>query len=79
MEHTHEVPEISVSDSPSSLKDIANFKVIFNKKKYDICFDLDSKISQLKEHLHTIIGKLSDIFIYKQNIHNTTLYEFRCP
>lgn len=42
------------------------FKVVFNKKKYDVSFPLDSTIAKLKNHLHTIIGKKSLPLIYVQ-------------
>ena len=35
----------------------STFKVIFNKQKYDVVFDLDATVAQLKDHLHTVIGK----------------------
>lgn len=38
------------------LKEINTFKVIFNKQKYDVSFDLHSTVAQLKEHLHSVIG-----------------------
>ena len=38
------------------LKEINTFKVIFNKQKYDISFDLYATVAQLKEHLHSVIG-----------------------
>ncbi|XP_049861339.1 ubiquitin domain-containing protein UBFD1-like [Schistocerca gregaria] len=33
-----------------------DFKVIYNKTKYDISFGLDSTVGQLKEHLQDVIG-----------------------
>jgi hypothetical protein len=37
-------------------KDSVDFKVIYNKNKYDVNFLLDGTISQLKQHLQDIIG-----------------------
>lgn len=59
MEQSLEVSDFSIPAVPGTagtLQDVGTFKVVFNKKKYDISFDLDSTISQLKEHLHSIIG-----------------------
>ena len=47
-------PETIVSDI--SCEEAGTFKVIFNKQKFDINFNLNSTISQLKEHLQTVIG-----------------------
>ena len=38
------------------MKEINTFKVVFNKQKYDISFDLYATVAQLKEHLHGVIG-----------------------
>ena len=58
MEEKQEIENLEISTDPSvnTVKDVGIFKVIFNKKKYDVSFPLDSTIAQLKEHLHTIIG-----------------------
>lgn len=37
-------------------KDSVDFKVIYNKNKYDVNFLLDGTVSQLKQHLQDIIG-----------------------
>jgi hypothetical protein len=48
-----------LEDLPSSSLTVqeVGFKVVFNKRKYDVNFNLNSTIAQLKEHLHTIIGE----------------------
>lgn len=37
-------------------KDSVDFKVIYNKNKYDVNFLLDGTVGQLKQHLQDIIG-----------------------
>ncbi|KAG8185738.1 hypothetical protein JTE90_000724 [Oedothorax gibbosus] len=37
-------------------KELVDFKVIFNKKKHDICFPLDDTVLALKKHFETLIG-----------------------
>ncbi|XP_035221791.1 ubiquitin domain-containing protein UBFD1-like [Stegodyphus dumicola] len=37
-------------------KELIDFKMIFNKQKYDICFPLDETILALKKHFETLIG-----------------------
>lgn len=36
-----------------------DFRVVWNKKNFDITFSLDEKISKLKLHLQTLIGTVS--------------------
>jgi hypothetical protein len=45
-----------MKDEVEVVKDSVDFKVIYNKNKYDVNFLLDSTISQLKQHLQDIIG-----------------------
>ena len=33
------------------------FKVIYNKQKYDVTFELDKNIMDLKKHIQTLTGK----------------------
>lgn len=35
---------------------MVDFKVVFNKQKYDISFPLDNKVSALKTHIQTLTG-----------------------
>lgn len=37
-------------------KESVDFKVIYNKNKYDVNFLLDGTVGQLKQHLQDIIG-----------------------
>lgn len=49
--------EAEPSAKPISVEnDMCDFRVIFNKQKFDIRFDLNSTIGQLKAHLHSVIG-----------------------
>lgn len=34
------------------------FKVIYNKQKYDVTFELDKTILDLKKHVQTLTGRL---------------------
>lgn len=56
MEDVGVVQLTSSTSTNANFENIGIFKVIFKKKQYDISFDLNSTISQLKEYLHTIIG-----------------------
>jgi hypothetical protein len=46
----------NVKEEVEVQKDSVDFKVIYNKNKYDVNFPLDSTVSQLKQHLQDIIG-----------------------
>jgi hypothetical protein len=45
-----------MKDEVGVTKDTVDFKVIYNKNKYDVNFLLDNTIRQLKQHLQDIIG-----------------------
>lgn len=51
-------PKNQESTSPSETPpaEEVDFKVIYNKKKYDITFPIDSDVGALKSHLQTLIG-----------------------
>ena len=55
-----EEPE-STSPAEKVPEEVVTFKVIFNKKKHDVNFDLNSTIAQFKEHLHTVIGMFRNL------------------
>lgn len=38
-----------------------DFKVVFNKQKYDVTFPLDHTVAKLKIHIQTLTGKLLHI------------------
>ena len=50
--------ESSIQSEPEKVKDMemVEFKVVFNKKKYDITFGLDDTVGALKVHLQDIIS-----------------------
>ncbi|XP_014785569.1 ubiquitin domain-containing protein UBFD1 isoform X1 [Octopus bimaculoides] len=50
---TTETPNCSTADTP---KECVPFKVVFNKQKFDVEFDLDKTISQVKSSIEKIIG-----------------------
>ena len=56
MEEEQDVLEDSTLSNNLNVAGV-EFKVVFNKRKFDVNFNLDSTIAQLKEHLHTIIGE----------------------
>lgn len=41
---------------PSAPAEAVEFKVIYNKMKYDVVFPLDETVSSLKMHIETITG-----------------------
>jgi len=49
-------PRSEISQSCSSSADNIEFKVVYNKKKFDICFDSNETVGALKSHLQDIIG-----------------------
>jgi hypothetical protein len=49
------VKDIVAKEDDSSGGEKVEFKVIYNKKKYDVSFPLDCDVSALKAHLHPII------------------------
>ena len=74
-EKTEEVSnEEPTSTSPAEKvpEEVVTFKVIFNKKKHDVNFDLNSTIAQFKEHLHTVIG----MFCSLQSVRDKLLSAF---
>ncbi|XP_015905673.1 ubiquitin domain-containing protein UBFD1 [Parasteatoda tepidariorum] len=48
-----ETPVGSFEEEP---KELVDFKLIFNKQKFDICFPLDESILALKKHFETLIS-----------------------
>jgi hypothetical protein len=46
----------SDSNSDSSDAEKVDFKVIYNKKKFDVSFAVDSDVGALKSHLQSLIG-----------------------
>ena len=48
-------PSEGLVDSNSSCSEKVDFKVVYNKKKYDITFGLDDTVGALKVHLANII------------------------
>lgn len=62
-EKQEHIEDPALAGDIDGVKDVI-FKVVFNKKKHDVSFPLDATIAQLKDHLHTIIGKMSVLFIY---------------
>lgn len=56
MEEERDILKDSILSSNLDVE-VVEFKVVFNKRKFDVNFNLDSTIAQLKEHLHTIIGE----------------------
>ena len=56
MELTSEEKPIDSSASEKENKEKVDFKVVFNKKKYDVSFDMDDTIGALKVHLADIIN-----------------------
>lgn len=48
--------DVNQGEGSSLPKETVDFKVVFNKKKYDVIFPLDDTISLLKNHIHTLTG-----------------------
>ncbi len=48
--------EESAAASAQSSGEQIDFKIVYNKKKYDITFGLDDTVGQLKAHLQDVIG-----------------------
>lgn len=48
-------PEADTDQQPPPDENLVEFKVVFNKKKYEICFDINKDIAALKAHLQPII------------------------
>jgi len=49
-------PSLVTADDASENVEKVDFKVIYNKKKYDVAFPIDSDVGALKSHLQTLIG-----------------------
>ncbi len=47
---------VTPSEDPANSGEKVEFKVIYNKKKYDVNFPLDSDVGALKSHLQSLIG-----------------------
>ena len=39
------------------------FKVIFNKQKYDVTFPVDKTVLKLKEHVQTLTGSINSLIM----------------
>ncbi|KAI8494966.1 ubiquitin domain-containing protein UBFD1-like isoform X1 [Branchiostoma floridae x Branchiostoma belcheri] len=53
--HTQE-ETTTLPDVLSEPKETIDFKVMWNKKKYDITFPLDDTVEMLKKHIHSLTG-----------------------
>ena len=51
-----EKEEEESKESEQSSSEQIDFKIVYNKKKYDITFGLDDTVGQLKSHLQDVIG-----------------------
>ncbi|XP_048575418.1 ubiquitin domain-containing protein UBFD1 isoform X2 [Nematostella vectensis] len=55
-----EEKEADTSDKAKSAAEMVNFRVCWNKKNYDVTFDLDKSVDKLKEHIEELTGLLKD-------------------
>lgn len=51
-----QVTFFSISEN-CDIGESVTFKVIYNKQKYDVTFELDKTILDLKKHVQTLTGK----------------------
>lgn len=51
------------ADEDAKPKETVTFKVVFNKKKYDVTFALEDTVADLKTHLETLTGNM-ELFIH---------------
>ena len=47
---------IVTTDSEETARENIDFKVVYNKRKIDVSFDLDGTVADLKTHLQSIIS-----------------------
>lgn len=45
------------SNGSTDTREKVDFKVIFNKQKYDVTFPTDETVAKLKSHIQTLTGK----------------------
>lgn len=48
---------VAVTESKSEEEEMVNFKVIYNKKKFDVSFGLDKDVKSLKKHMEEQTGE----------------------
>lgn len=57
LDNSETSPELKTEAAEdAATKEMVTFKVMFNKQKYDVTFDLDGTVSALKSHIQTITG-----------------------
>ncbi|CAG2187010.1 Ubiquitin domain-containing protein UBFD1 [Mytilus edulis] len=57
-EKSEDTGDVTTNESDSSIdtRQKVDFKVIFNKQKYDVTFPIDETIAKLKSHIETLTG-----------------------
>ena len=45
-------------------KETVDFKIIYNKKKFDVTFPLDDTVTSLRKHVETLTGYIAYSYIY---------------
>lgn len=66
---------VSNGEDSESEKEHVEFKIIWNKKKYDVRLPLDSTGASLKQKIHTLTGVASFICCHQDCY--TGIYSFR--
>lgn len=52
-----DLKEEDESNGSTDTREKVDFKVIFNKQKYDVTFPIDETVAKLKSHIQTLTGK----------------------
>ena len=50
---------IRVANLLSTVSEVVDFKVVWNKKPFDVSLSLNDKVLKLKQHMESLVGKLN--------------------
>ncbi len=56
-----DISEGASASADTAPKETVDFKVVYNKQKYDVTFPVDDSVSSLKAHLEKLTGEFCNL------------------
>lgn len=58
-------PTDSIKPSDQDPVETVEFKIVYNKQKYDVTFPTNETVAKLKAHVQTLTGNFLKVFYFK--------------
>ena len=58
--------ECSSESAETSLENVVSFRVVWNKKNYDVTFNANESVGKLKKHIESLTGKRNKFKIHEK-------------